>query len=452
VTATLEAPVARDRKPSRFTIAVAAIAAGALLLRVFYVLLERRGTPITGDAYFYHRAAELLADGNGFIGPYQLDLKGITVDVADHPPAYIVYLALWSLLGVHSPTGHLLASCLLGAATVVVLAFVGRAIGGARVGIIAAVVAAIYPNLFAYDGMLLSETTAILATALVLLAWYRSPRNPWWAVALLGALCGLAALTRAELILLAPLLILPRAWRGDRPWRQRLALVAVGAVATVAVIAPWVIYNTARFGQLVTLSNGLDVTLAQANCDPVYRGDQIGFYRVQCAIDAAAAAGLTTDDQLELGRIYRRAAIDYVEDHVDRVPLVVLARLGRVTGTFRPLQQIDLDVFPEGRDRWVATSGMFGWWLLAGFGVAGVVVLRRQRTPVWPLLAPGVIVLLVTVLTFGSTRYRAPFEPCVVLLGAVGIEAALRRLGLLPAARPGDHRATAATPAPTTPP
>ena len=253
-----------------------------------------------------------------------------------------------------------------------VLAFVGRAIGGDRVGIIAGVVAAIYPNLFAYDGMLLSETIAILATALVLLAWYRAPRNPWWGVALLGALCGVAALTRAELILLAPLLILPR-YLGDgaRPWRERLSLVAVGAVATVAVITPWVVYNTARFGQLVTLSNGLDVTLAQANCDPVYFGDQIGFYRVQCAIDAAAAAGATTDDQLELGRIYRQAAIDYVEDHAGRAPLVVLARLGRVTGTFRPLQQIDLDVFPEGRDRWVATSGLVGWWLLAGFGIAG---------------------------------------------------------------------------------
>jgi 4-amino-4-deoxy-L-arabinose transferase-like glycosyltransferase len=430
----------------RFAGGVAVIAGAGLLLRVLYVLFDRRGIPVTGDAYFFHRAANLLADGKGFIGPYQLDLKGVTVQVADHPPAYIVYLALSSLIGFKGPTEHMLASCLLGAATVVVVAYAGRAIGGARVGLIAALVAAIYPNMFASDGMLLSETTAILASALVLLAWYRAPRNPWKATVLLGALCGLAALTRAELVLLAPLLLLPRYLGArDRPWGQRIGLVAAGGAATVAIIAPWVIYNTARFGQLVTLSNGLDVTLAQTNCDPAYYGSQIGFYRVQCAIDATNAAGTTTDDQLELAKIYRRAAFDYAKDHASRIPVVVLARLGRVTGLYKPWQQVDLDVFPEGRDRWVATGGMVGWFVLTGFGIAGVVVLRRRRTPVWPLLAPGVIVLFVTAITFGSTRYRAPFEPCVVLLGAVGVDALISRVS----AR-GEAPATSSTATPTT--
>jgi 4-amino-4-deoxy-L-arabinose transferase-like glycosyltransferase len=349
----------------------------------------------------------------------------------------------------------MLASCLLGALTVAVVAYTGRAIAGPRVGLIAAVVAAIYPNMFAADGMLLSETTAILASALVLLAWYRAPRNPWRAVLLIGALCGLAALTRAELLLLSPLLLVPRCL-GDRqrPWRQRIGLMLAGGAATLAVIAPWVIYNTARFGQLVTLSNGLDVTLAQTNCDPAYYGSQIGFYRVQCAIDATTAAGTTTDDQLALAKVYRKAAVDYAQDHASRIPLVVLARVGRVTGLYKPWQQVDLDVFPEGRDRWVATGGMVGWYLLAGFGVAGVVVLRRRHTDVWPLLAPGVIVLLITVFTFGSTRYRAPFEPAVVLLGAVGIDAlisALARRWSPPAASPDAEPATSATPAPLTP-
>jgi 4-amino-4-deoxy-L-arabinose transferase-like glycosyltransferase len=413
---------------TRFRLVVATISLAALLLRVLYVLLDRRGTPIVGDAYYFHRAANLLADGRGFIGPYQLDLKGVTAQSADHPPAYIVYLALWSLAGFKGPTEHMLASCLLGAATVAVVAYAGRAIGGARVGVIAGIAAAVYPNMFASDGMLLSETTAILATALVVLACYRPARRSWGTMVLIGALCGVAALTRAELLLLSPLLLVPRCLADRaRPWPQRIGLLATGGAATLAVIAPWVIYNTARFGQLVTLSNGLDVTLAQSNCDPVYYGAQIGFYRVQCAIDDATAAGTTSDDQLVLGKIYRSSAEDYAKDHLGRVPLVVAARIGRVTGLYKPWQQIDLDVFPEGRDRWVATGGMIGWYALAGFGVAGVVVLRRRRVPVWPLLAPGVVVLLATMLTFGSTRYRAPFEPCIVLLGAAGIDALISR-------------------------
>ena len=69
--------------------------------------------------------------------------------------------------------------------------------------------AAVYPYLWVNDGLLFSETVAITCVLLALLAacWCRQRVSPW-RFAVLGGVCALAALTRAELLLLAPLLVL----------------------------------------------------------------------------------------------------------------------------------------------------------------------------------------------------------------------------------------------------
>ena len=59
--------------------------------------------------------------------------------------------------------------------------------------------------------------------------------------------------------------------------------------------------------------------------------------------------------------------------------------------------------------------------------VLGVVVLRRRRVPVFPLLAFPITVLISVALTFGQARYRAPAEAALVILAAVAIDAAIER-------------------------
>ena len=69
----------------------------------------------------------------------------------------------------------------------------------------AAAIAAVYPNLWLNDSLVMSETIAILLVALALLAGLRLEEVPTVArAAIIGGLVGLAALTRSELALLAP--------------------------------------------------------------------------------------------------------------------------------------------------------------------------------------------------------------------------------------------------------
>src|SRR5204863_4546713 len=159
---------------------------------------------------YYHEGANLLAKGKGFIDPYQYLDAGRSVPAADHPPLYIVYLAAFSLVHLTSADAHLFASALAGVGTVVVVGLVGREIGGTRLGVIAAALAAIYPNLWGYDGALESETVAQLAVALTLLAayvWWRAPTRRH--AAFVGACIALGSLARAELLFLIVLLAVP---------------------------------------------------------------------------------------------------------------------------------------------------------------------------------------------------------------------------------------------------
>jgi 4-amino-4-deoxy-L-arabinose transferase-like glycosyltransferase len=407
----------------RFWWCLAAIAAAGLAWRIVYVLVWRADAGIGGDTEFYHEAAKLLADGKGFLNPFFSE-PGAPYQSADHPPLYWAYLAFFSKLGLRTPLEHMLVSTLLGAGTVVGAGVAGRAIASARAGLAAAVLAAFYANVWSWDGMILSEAMAVLTVTLTMWAAYRYRRAPTVVNALLlGAMAALATLSRAELVLLLLLVVVPLVWwSGAPPVRARLRrLVAAGAAALV-LLGPWVGYNMTRFEHPVYLSVGFEITLASASCDHTYYGNLIGYWHFDCAkpIRDALPPGL---DQSEEVSYFREAATDYIRDNLDQVPLVIAARWGRITHLFRPWQQSQLDTIPEGREPWIARTGLFTFYALMPLALAGALALRGRRAPVYPLLAPLLTVWITITIAFAQVRYRAAAEPAIVLLAAVALGA-----------------------------
>ena len=103
---------------------------------------------------------------------------------------------MFSKLGFDSPVDHRLASCLLGVAAVVLVGILARRVAGDRAGLIAAGLAAVYPQLWINDGMLISESMYVVFIALTLLCAYRLwDSDKWTDAALLGAMIALSALT-----------------------------------------------------------------------------------------------------------------------------------------------------------------------------------------------------------------------------------------------------------------
>jgi 4-amino-4-deoxy-L-arabinose transferase-like glycosyltransferase len=422
--------------PRWFGPALAVVVVAALAVRVAYVLISRRNFVPGGDAFFYHAGANLLADGKGFISPFYARV-GVHRAAAEHPPLYIVFLAIPSVLGMKSVLTHLLWSCLLGAATVWLVGLLGRAVGGARVGVIAAVIAAVYPNLWAPDGMLEAETLSMFAVTATMLLAYRYWRRPSSGrLALVGLACGAGALARSELILLVPLVIVPLVWSTrDREWRARLRWLAAAVAAAVVVIAPWTIYNTTRFAHPILLSAQIDPLLASANCDSVYYGDLQGYFDIRCATQIAQEHGLTLqDDESQEDLVYRRAALAYVRANMSRLPVVEGVRLLRIVGLYKPSLYVHADTLIEGREPlWISWAALYSFWGLALLSIAGGVVWRRRATapddpprpPLYPLIAPVLIVLVTVLVTYASTRFRTTAEPAIAVLAAIAIDAAL---------------------------
>src|SRR5205807_3277132 len=169
-------------------------------------------------------------------------------------------------------------------------------------------------------------------------AFWRSPtmRN----AVLLGLACGATALSRTELALLFPLVVIPLALLvRDVDWGRRARLAVAACVMGGVVLGPWVVFNLTRFEETTTLTSGTGSALSAAACDEVWYGLHIGYY-------ANCFQGPWPDPDLDESQRDiepRKQAIEYTEDHLSRLPLVVAARVGRLWGLFKPGQTTALD-------------------------------------------------------------------------------------------------------------
>src|SRR5262245_40543426 len=215
-----------------------------LAVRAAYILIVRRDVLLGGDAFFYHLGARLLVEGHGFIEPAPF-INGVVEQSASHPPLYLLWLAIPTSVGLDGPVSHMLWSSVVGVGTVVFVGLTGREVAGARAGLIAAVMAAVYPNLWIFDGFVVSETMAIFMAMLSVYLAYRFLRAPsFWRAAGLGLSCGIAALARAELVLLLPLLVLPCVLFTRRTDEmQKLKELVAAGVAAVIAMGPWIGFN-----------------------------------------------------------------------------------------------------------------------------------------------------------------------------------------------------------------
>jgi peptidoglycan/LPS O-acetylase OafA/YrhL/4-amino-4-deoxy-L-arabinose transferase-like glycosyltransferase len=400
-----------------------ALTAVGLAVRIVFVLGWRRFDAVGGDPYWYHQAANLLADGEGFVHVFRLE-AGVRQPGADHPPAYVVWLALSSLVGLRSLLAHQLWTCVLGALAVPFCGLAGARLGGRRTALVAALLAAVSPLLWVYDALLLSETLAVtsMAAAASLALKVRDERaSDLRAVVALGVALGVLTLTRAEALLLVPVVLL--AATGRRALRPLLA--GVGAVGVV--VGPWVVANMVRFEHPATLSTQLGTTLAHANCDDTYHGEFLGWWSYPCAASIPQPPG----DASAADLAYREHALEYVGDNAGRLPVVVAARVGRTFGLYDPVDQSTLDRV-EGRPKYTAAATTILWYPTAVLAVVGWRVLRR-RGWTWrdlaPLWSPVACVLVTVIVFYGTTRFRALAEPAFVLLAAAALtpRAVLRR-------------------------
>jgi hypothetical protein len=321
------------------------------------------------------------------------------------------------------------AMVLFGTLLVLLIGLLGRRVGraiprvnGDAVGLVAAGIAAIAPNVWVNDGLVMAETLttlAVVTACLLAFALWDRPSLP--RAAALGVFCGLVTLGRAELVLFIPLLGLAVALLTRASWSNRTAFAFVAIVASLAVIGPWVGFNLSRFKDPTFVSTNDGIALAGSNCNNVYYGSGIGLTAIAgptACIDNPPPPG----DQSQVEAVYRKRALHYMRTHLHRLPLVVAARVGRTWSLFRPLDMVSFNQ-GEGREPWVTRLGLVVYFpeLVAAIGGAGLMWRRRARRALWVLLVPAIAATVGAAATYGQTRFRAAAEPSLAILAAVGV-------------------------------
>lgn len=415
--------VDQGRVERRFWPLLVAMVAVAAILRVFYLLTDARPFP-AGDGFTYHFEALRLADGLG----YTSSLGDIGAPVAHHPPAWVTLLGIVSWLGGRSLRWHQFVAMTLGLVVVALVGLVGRRYFNARVGLIAAGVAAVYPGFWLLEANVLSEPLALVFVGVLTLLIADLRDHPTLVRSVLvGAVGGLLALTRSEqlgilVVVVVPILLVAKSLTA----RRRVLLIAAVIVTFVAVIVPWTIYNSSRFKDPVVLSTNGGSLLLIGNCSPTtFTGEKLGFYDTTCLYRLGQSH--PGYDRSQLDSLARSTAFSNIHRNVDRLPVAVPARIGRMLAVFRPGQTVSWI------SQWMAMEPALIWawvgsfWALLAAAAAGGLVAHRRRRYFWPLIAPFVLALVTAAISYGEPRYHTPADFGIVVLAAVALDGLLVR-------------------------
>jgi hypothetical protein len=414
-----------------FTQAVVLIASVGLIARVIVVLTSPGYVPHT-DAADYDRIAVSLARHGSFPPSVLVPTGGPT---AFRPPLFPLALAaVYKVVGVgvaatRWEAGRLFEA-LLGAITVALICLIARRLWGRTAALVSGALAAVYPPLVLVGSSLMTESLFIplvLGAVLSALIARDSPR-PWRWELLTGVLIGLETLTRTNGILL----ILPVAflvWRGG-PRLSWGALRSPGIVvsATVLALIPWTVRNFSEYHELVPVSTEGGYALAGTyNAYARGRPDFPALWVppvVQTAQLLERHPGL---NEAQLSDRLNSQAVDYVRAHPGYVAKVVYwnaLRMLNLTGTRVERYEARYVSYPL----WLASLSVYWFWVVGLIALAGAVACRAAWRVPWAFWACPAIILLSNLLFIGATRYRAPTDPFIVMLAALGLLAARRRI------------------------
>jgi len=421
--------VARQRSLPASAFAFALVLVTGVALRAERAV--HHGVFLSTDERAYAALGRALSHG-------YYDVRGMDDPLHWPPGTPLLFAVARKLTGVHdatlAPAAAYWAQAIVGVALIVAVYALVRLLAGPWPGVFAAAGVTLYPPLAVISGDLVSEPLGALTLALVVLALAWAWRTPApWRFAVAGAVCGIAILVRADLLVL-PLVLAAVVALTLRGTGARRALLAAGAylVAAAVALAPWSAYATSRRGELTPITSsswsalyvgtylpadgrifGLRRQLgdeARAH-NPKIRHEENQNLRTEWVLDAVAARHPSLGRSAALRRETMRNLRRYA--------------LGRPVA-FAGMQVRKLERMWIGYDRgthhkkraWILAVHL----LLSAAGLAGLLYgLWRTRHPaLWAILATVLTVTAVNSFFVSEARHNVRLVPLLVAGGAAG--------------------------------
>jgi hypothetical protein len=206
-------------------------------VRFVYVMTDV-SIPVVNDMGVYHQLAMGLLSGEGYHTDLEPHFK------AFRPPGYPFFLtALYYVFGPN-PAVVLFSHALMGAMTCVLVYWIGRDCWSQRVGLVAGILCCVNPEAIHWSREFLTETLFIfLLVLLVFLCVRLSSEGGRVAVVAAGLVLGYATLTRPNVLVLIPFLVLYFLFCTDLPLRRRVVVAISLPLLCLLTLLPWSIRN-----------------------------------------------------------------------------------------------------------------------------------------------------------------------------------------------------------------
>ena len=400
------------------------VAAGvALVLRLAWGLWVDHPPQGLFDPSRYVGYGTVIADGKGMVEP----LTG-GFPTAYYPPGYPWFVGIVAWLGRpftdNVTTAVAVAQAGLGAATSIAGAVVGRALGGRRVAVVAAVGLALYPNLIYHSGAVLGETLYdfLFVTFAALVMTVRWPEGLGTRrVAAAGVALGLAVMVRPISLAILPV-VAAVWWFAAHDWRKAVRPVLVLTLAVVACIVPWTIRNAIRMDAFIPISTNTGENLCIGH-GPGATGSFTP--RQACRTERTALEGPAGEVAADREKV--RAGIQGVLDAPGREPWLLWRRFwytwirdGDHDGAIA-VQSYRTDRFLAiPTERRLIRVADVAYWLVCATGVTGAVVLVRRRRPKGLFMVGAAIMTAAVPLAFfGDSRFKVPVIPLLIIMASV---------------------------------
>ena len=162
--------------------------------------------------------------------------------------------------------------------------------------------------------------------------------------------------------------------------RNKIIKCAAIALASLLVISPWVARNLNSFEEPVFLSDGAGTVLVQANCNSTYFGPNIGYWELRCGQPPPYGESGELLDESQRDQIVRDRAFEYISDNKKRLITVgIPARIGRMWGAYKPIEQLRLDALADRRSFAVSLFGFGQYLLILPFSIFGIFRLWKEK-------------------------------------------------------------------------
>ena len=364
----------------------------ALTVRLIVVLPDN--SMPEGDAYVYDSLAVSLSQGQGY-----LNSNGTAHSF--YPPFYPFFLSLIYRLFGHSYIAVRVIQSMIGALICVFIYLIAKRSRNATLGILSACFAIVYPPFIKSAGLLLTETLFTLLLCLIVYYSLRIRRDVAYKdCAVLGFLMGLGLLTKTALIILpifTAFIFINK--------KTALKKYIVVILFFILPVTPWVIRNYSVYHRFVPVATQGGITFYSSYQPP---NGIFGTLPSGSTSDPVIIEAGSMSDPVLRNHFLVKKTLDFIINNPGKV---IMLELEKVLYLWAPFD-------------WEIVGGRwfnFMYVMMLPFFVIGLFIAFKKFSKFYPILLPIFYFQIITLIFYGSPRFRLPVEPYIFILAMLGL-------------------------------